>query len=468
MLDLDQLENTLGAHEWVSVLDNQGSILAVNPSIERLTGINREEWLGQSLQSSLATPMPEAARAAMWTVLHEGEAWHGLLRTRQRHGRGLLTDALLLPFRDPEGQQFILDLRNDVTLLQSQIGKPDSDVGGDDILLLCGAGGRVQALNRAATRWWPGLMAGGSLDPVLRSLDELLAHWVRRTLAGQVSGGSSMLARDVGSMLGLDGRRRAVWVAISSRWNREMVVHLHVGAVLSAVDFQVVRAPDPSHMLIRQLLSRMPERHPGLQIHRETGASFSGDVLCAAWSPTGVYYLCLGDAIGSGIGAALSCLAALEAFNRQVELGQPLENVVRAMNSAQYGAGQCSRFLAATVISLNPESKTVRIWAGGLPNGAMLRPLDNEPLPITSRHLPLGILDAERFDDGCESRYWSEGMRLALCTDGFSSDNGLDWQDLWQNADAGNAFDYVLDAWRQHRGNAPLREDVSFISLSLK
>lgn len=475
MLELDQLENMLGAHQWVSVLDSQGCILAVNPSVELLTGIYRQEWLGQSLHYSLAAPMPEPTREAMWNSLQSGQAWRGLLRTRQRRGGGVLTDTLLLPFRDPFGQQFILDLRNDISLLQSHIGKPDSDAGGDDLLLLCNANGRIQALNRAASRWWPGLMAGGALDPVLRSLDDLLAQWVRRTLAGQVAGGG-VLSREVGAMTGLDGRRRAVWVAISARWNREMVLHLHVGATLSGVDFQAEKKPDPSHMLIRQLLSRVLERHPGLQIHRETGASFSGDILSAAWSPTGVYYLCLGDATGTGISAALSCLPALEAFSRQVELGQPLEAVVRAMNTAQHLAGNCSRFLAATVLSLNPESKTVRFWAGGLPDGAMLRPLDAEPLPIISRHPPMGVLDPERFDDGCESRYWSEGMRLALCTEGFSESfvaapglvDGVDWHRLWQEAPVATAFDRVLDAWRQQRSGAPLRKDVSFISLTLK
>ena len=475
MLKLDQLENMLGAHQWVSVLDSEGCILAVNPSVELLTGVYRQEWVGQSLHHSLASPMPEPTRKAMWRSLQAGEAWRGLLRTRQRRGGGVLTDTLLLPFRDPLGQQFILDLRNDISLLQSHIGKPDSDAGGDDLLLLCNAAGRIQALNRAASRSWPGLLAGCALDPVLRSLDDLLAQWVRRTLAGQVAGGG-VLSREVGSMTGLDGRRRAVWVAISARWNREMVVHLHVGATLSGVDFQAEKKPDPSHMLLRQLLSRVLERHPGLQIHRETGASFSGDILSAAWSPTGVYYLCLGDASGTGIGAALSCLPALEAFSRQVELGQPLENVVRAMNTAQRAAGNCSRILAATVLSLNPESKTVRFWAGGLPDGAMLRPLDAEPLPIISRHPPMGVLDPERFDDACESRYWSEGMRLALCTDGFSESfggqypaaTGADWQRLWQDAPSASAFDCVLDAWRQQRGDAPLRKDVSFITLTLK
>lgn len=469
MLELDQLENMLGAHQWVSVLDSQGRILTVNPSVELLTGIYRQEWVGQTLQHSLAAPLPEPAFAAMWHGLRAGEPWKGLLRTRHRRGPGILTDALLLPFADPAGTQFVLDLRNDVSLLQSHVGKPDSDAGGDEILLLCNVAGRIQATNRAAARWWPGLMAGSSLEPVLRSLDDSLAMWVRCNLSGQaVSGG--VLAREVGTMIGLDGVTRAVWAAISARWNREMVLHLHVGAALSGADFRVSPQPDPSHMLIRQLLSRMLDRHPGLQIHREAGSCFSGNVLSAAWSPSGVYYLCLGDATGTGIAAALSCLPALEAFNRQVEQGQPLETVVTAMNRAQRAEGHGNRFLAATVLSLNPESKTIRLWAGGLPDGAMLRPLDREPIILRSRHAPLGSLDAEHFDDACESRYWSEGMRLALCTGGFVAgpSQSFDWLRVWHEAPAAASFEAVLNARSSDLGAAPVRRDASFVTLTLK
>lgn len=475
MLELSQLENVLGAHQWVSVLDSEGRILAVNSSVELLTGIYRQEWLQRSFDDSLASPMPEQSQAAMWHSLRAGETWRGLLRTRQRRGTGVLTDALLLPFVDQLGQQFILDLRNDVSLLQAHIGKPESDAGGDDVLLLCDSSGRIRASNRAAVRWWPSLIPGAALDGVLGALDEQLAQWVRRTLAGQ-AGNGGVLAREVGSICGLDGKRRAVWVAVSARWNREMVVHLHIGAVLTGVDFQVQRRPDPSQMLMRQLLNRIFDKHPGLQVFRETGHDFSSDILTAAWSPGGVYYICLGDSTGSGIGAALSSLAALEAFNRQVELGQSLEQVVRAMNAAQHGNGPAQQMLAATVVSINPESKTLRIWAGGLPPGAMLRPQDGEPQPIVSRHPPLGVLHPDAFDDSCESRYWSEGMRLALCTDGFSEcfvnsggrQPGLDWQSLWHQSPTDNAFEYVLEVWKRHRGDALVRHDVSFIALTLK
>lgn len=475
MLQLDQLENLLGAHQWVSVLDGRGRIQAVNSSVEMLTGIFRPEWVNQPFDFSLASPLPEPSQASMWQALEAGEMWRGLLRTRQRRGVGILTDALLLPCRDAAGQQYILDLRNDVTLLQSHIGKPDSDAGGDELLVLCDSAGRIRASNRAALRWWPGLMPGAGVDMLLGAMDEQLAQWIRRTLAGQ-AGNGGVLAREVGCVCGPDGRRRAAWVAISARWNREMVIHVHVGAPLSGVDCHLPRAADPGQMLVRQLLSTQLQQHPGLQVYREAGDAFNADVLGAAWSPGGSYFLCLGDGTGTGISGALSSLAALEAFNRQVEQGQPLEQVVRAMNAAQYAHAGGERYLAATVLSVNPESKTLRLWTGGLPPGAMLRPLDAGPQPILSRHPPLGVLSAEQFDESCESRYWSEGMRLALCTDGFSEGfvnstglhPGLDWQSVWHQSPTDNAFEYCLGVWKRYRADARARHDVSFVSLTLK
>lgn len=470
MISLDHLENMLGAHQWVSVLDQHGRIIAVNDAVERMTGTPRDLWIGQEHATLQMKSMSPGSVAAMWDEVRAGRSWSGVLRTRQRQGAGLLTDVLLQPFQDPKGAQFILDLRNDISLLQASIGQPSSDVGGDEVLFLCNAAGSIQNFNRAAAMWWPNLRAGQALSQILRTLDPVLARWVSQAIAEQCSGQGSMVAHEVGAMICPGGQHRAVRLAVSARWNREVVIHIHVGAVLTGSTFRAAKNPDPSQMLLGQLLNRRLDPHPGLSIHRKSGSCFSGDVLTTAWSPTGSYYLCLGDSTGTGLEAALSCLPALEAFNCQVELAQPLENVVRAMNCAQRESQDRSRFLAATVLSINPESKTLRIWAGGLPDGRLLRSGEQELTPIVSQHVALGVLDPAQFDDTCETIYWSESMRLALCSDGFSelmADENGDWQAAWAGAQANQAFDSVLKLWNQKTAIAPVRDDVSFISLLL-
>lgn len=470
MIQLDQLENMLGAHQWVSVLDQHGRILAVNEAVEKMTGTAREQWLGQEHAALQVKSMSPASSAALWENLRAGQSWSGVLRTRQRQGAGLLTDVLLQPFQDPQGTQFILDLRNDISLLHASVGQPSSDVGGDDALLLCNASGRIQSFNRAAAMWWPTLMAGQSLDNLLCSFDSLLARWVPQIIAEQCSGQGAMVSHEVGSLTSASGQRRAVRLAVSSRWNREVVLHVHVGAVLSGSSFRAMPAPDPSRMLLGQLLSRRLDSHPGLSIHRQSGSTFSGDILTAAWSPTGTYYLCLGDATGSGLEAALSALPALEAFNCQVDLAQPLENVVRAMNRAQRDSDDRSRFLAATVLSINPESKTLRYWCAGLPAGAYYRSGDAEAKLLTSNHLPLGVLESSQFDDTCETVYWSESLRLALCSDGFSEAMPTEtWLETWAGAPADQSFDAVMQHWQDTLElHSPRHDDVSFIHLLLK
>jgi len=128
-------------------------------------------------------------------------------------------------------------------------------------------------------------------------------------------------------------------------------------------------------------------------------------------------------------------------------------------------------FCCATLLCLSFQRRSVEVWNGGMPDGYLLPVAGGEPLALVSRHLPLGVLAPERFDEHTEVLPLALGDRLFLLSDGVvdtcNEDEQLFGVARLKQVFARNRpqylFEDVLQALGDFRGQS--RDDVSLLDI---
>jgi serine phosphatase RsbU (regulator of sigma subunit) len=117
----------------------------------------------------------------------------------------------------------------------------------------------------------------------------------------------------------------------------------------------------------------------------------------------------------------------------------------------------------------------VEVWNGGMPEGYVHDLATGKRTPLVSRHLPLGVLTAEAFDDRTEVWPMALGDRVFLLSDGV-----LDTADAQEqlfgaerlqqvfaaNREPDRLFEEIEQALAAFRGE--VRDDVSMVEISLQ
>jgi CheY-like chemotaxis protein len=147
-------------------------------------------------------------------------------------------------------------------------------------------------------------------------------------------------------------------------------------------------------------------------------ALFNGDLLLAAFKPSGGMHVFLGDFTGHGLPAAIGAMPLAEVFYGMTAKGYSMAEILREMNSKLKRILPIGVFCCATLLNVSFHRRVVEVWNGGLPDGYLYRVASGERVPLISRHLPLGVRDAATFDDRCEIYPLELGDRLFLLSDG--------------------------------------------------
>lgn len=202
-------------------------------------------------------------------------------------------------------------------------------------------------------------------------------------------------------------------------------------------------------------------------------ALFNGDLMLAAYKPSGGMHVLLGDFTGHGLPAAIGAMPLAEMFYGMTAKGYPITDILREMNAKLKRILPVGVFCCATLLNLSFQRGLVEVWNGGLPDGYLVRQ-GSTALPLVSRHLPLGILEAGDFDEGCEVFPMQEGDRVLLFSDGvlearnaqgemFGEQRLLDV--LAGETDGRRLFDGVKAALVRFRGEA--QDDLSMLEVAL-
>lgn len=148
-------------------------------------------------------------------------------------------------------------------------------------------------------------------------------------------------------------------------------------------------------------------------------AMFNGDVVLAARGPTDNLLALLGDFTGHGLAAAIGAMPLAETFYAMAAKGFRLRDIIREINGKLHGVLPAGVFCCATVVDFDFNEGMLHCWNGGLPEGVLLRADGGRRQRLRSRHLPLGILSRDRFDDRVDRFPVAPGDRLLVWSDGL-------------------------------------------------
>ncbi len=211
---------------------------------------------------------------------------------------------------------------------------------------------------------------------------------------------------------------------------------------------------------------------PNIRYLQSPYALFNGDLLLAAFTPTGEMHVLLGDFTGHGLPAAVGAMPLAEVFYGMTAKGYGLAETLREMNAKLKRILPVDMFCCALLLNLSFERRMVEVWNGGMPDGYLLPVAGGNPVSLGSRHLPLGVLPPEQFDESTEVLPLALGDRLFLLSDGVvetCDDNeqlfGVErlHQVFAENRQPEHLFEDVLRALERFRGRS--RDDVSMLEI---
>ena len=213
---------------------------------------------------------------------------------------------------------------------------------------------------------------------------------------------------------------------------------------------------------------------PNIRSLQSPYALFNGDLLLAAFTPSGDMHVLLGDFTGHGLPAAVGAMPLADVFYGMTAKGFGLGETLREMNAKLKLILPVDMFCCALLLKLDMQRSTVEVWNGGMPDGYRLSADGQLLAPLVSRHLPLGILAPERFDDSTEVLALGAGERLFLLSDGV-----VDTRDthdqlfgverlravLAANRNPEQLLEEVLQARERFGGQA--RDDISLLDIGM-
>ncbi len=213
---------------------------------------------------------------------------------------------------------------------------------------------------------------------------------------------------------------------------------------------------------------------PNIRYSQSPYALFNGDLLLAAFTPAGDMHVLLGDFTGHGLPAAVGAMPLAEVFYGMTAKGYGLAEMLREMNAKLKRILPVDMFCCATLLCLSFQRRSVEVWNGGMPDGYLHDIASGKRTTLLARHLPLGVLSQQAFDDRTEVYPMALGDRVFLLSDGVidtcDANEQLFGVERLERVFADNRqperlFEEIEQALQDFRGEA--RDDVSMVEVSL-
>ncbi len=212
---------------------------------------------------------------------------------------------------------------------------------------------------------------------------------------------------------------------------------------------------------------------PNIRYRQSPYALFNGDLLLAAYTPSGDTHVLLADFTGHGLPAAIGAMPLSEVFYSMTTKGYGLGEMLREMNAKLKRILPVDMFCCATLVCVSAQRRSVEVWSGGMPDGYLQARAAGQRTPLISQHVPLGVLKATAFDHSTQVLPMHPGDQLFLLTDGVTETSGPDDQlfgverlqrVLDSNREPQQLIDEVEQALRDFQGST--RDDVSMVQIA--
>lgn len=205
-------------------------------------------------------------------------------------------------------------------------------------------------------------------------------------------------------------------------------------------------------------------------------AIFNGDIALAGVSPSGNFFLMLGDFTGHGLNAAIGAMPLAQTFYEMLEKGFLLRDILEGVNLKLFEVLPTDLFCCAIFVEINYREGILHVWNGGLPDCQLLRVATGECVALPSAHLPLGVRPEQQFDSRLQTYDVSPGDRLLLWTDGIfeimdSKENIFGSNELESivklNSTSMELFSKINQAAASFKGEAAALDDISLIEITM-
>lgn len=206
-------------------------------------------------------------------------------------------------------------------------------------------------------------------------------------------------------------------------------------------------------------------------------AVFNGDLLLAAYRPTGELHLLMGDFTGHGLSAAIGTIPVADIFNGMSAKGFPISEIVAEINQKLHRILPRGLFFAAALVELDTKNRKVSAWVGGVPD-VLIYGADKKQLVgrFSSKRFPLGVIDTDKMDCRVESMEVQVGDRIFLYTDGLPEARNAAGKMFTQEAveqcfqdgyEPSILFERILGRLEMFRGTQAQSDDVTLIEVAV-
>ncbi|TDP31014.1 response regulator receiver domain-containing protein [Idiomarina aquatica] len=219
---------------------------------------------------------------------------------------------------------------------------------------------------------------------------------------------------------------------------------------------------------------------PYIKSYLRSVSTFNGDLCLGKEGPFGNYYLFLGDFTGHGLAPATGTLPLSQAFFGMASRGLSVSDMAAEFNQRLLNLLPDDMFCAALIIELSPGGERLTCWNGGIPDALVINSSGEVQHHIPSRHMALGILSTEDFDNQVEHLFVSQDHSVIAFTDGVVEMQLADKAMLgeagftqmvsraWQ-CDPEQAFENVCQQLKQMMdANQQIHDDLSLVVLDCK
>ncbi|WP_320822527.1 fused response regulator/phosphatase [Reinekea sp.] len=202
---------------------------------------------------------------------------------------------------------------------------------------------------------------------------------------------------------------------------------------------------------------------------------FNGDTVLAERKPDGGMHLFLGDFTGHGLPAAIGAMPLAEIFYGMTAKGFAMEEVLREINSKLRGILPVGVFCCGCFVELDFYEKHAKIWLGGLPDIVCYRAESQSIETFRSTNLPLGVLEANKFQPDFIDMFMADGDELFIWSDGIiesrNEDEELFGEDrllaIFRQASADTLFRSILSEVDRFVGEAGADDDLTLLSVKM-
>lgn len=202
-------------------------------------------------------------------------------------------------------------------------------------------------------------------------------------------------------------------------------------------------------------------------------STFNGDLILVEKSLTGDTFILIGDAIGHGITAAMVTLPVVILFFDLVRKSSGLNIIASELNQHLNKVIPLGMFLSASIIQISKDNNKLSIWAGGLPESYMLNAKGEFKGLLQSRHLPLGILKEEDFEDTIEVIAAANGDKFYFYSDGVieaqNNKNEMFGEERLKRSllkYRTNRFEQVLGDFQSYTENNEQNDDITLLEIN--